>query len=259
MRPLPKESNGRKYFFYLNTFYNWQKTNYVSGNAKLLYYEILGLFNEAKWPESIQLDNYRLMLMVDTRTERVAIAARDKLVKLGFIKYRKGHKGSPNEYILAEYTPQKVSINDSVSVSESDSESVSVSVSQKCRHIKTLEEDLDKDNISPKSPQGESESFLRFWEAYPRKMNRPMAWRAWEQLCPAEGLTAVIMAAVQEQSQSAQWQQEAGRYIPSPEKWLRNRRWQEKLAPASRKGMAEKSYDIREIMELCQFNLPKNL
>ncbi len=31
-------------------------------------------------------------------------------------------------------------------------------------------------------------------------------------------------AAVQEQSQSAQWQQEAGRYIPSPEKWLRSLR-----------------------------------
>ncbi len=65
-------------------------------------------------------------------------------------------------------------------------------------------------------------------------------------------------AAVQEQSQSAQWQQEAGRYIPSPEKWLRNRRWQEKLAPAPREGMAKKSYDIREIMGLCEFNLPEN-
>lgn len=151
---MPKESEGL-YFRYLNTFHRWQKTNYMSGNAKLLYYEILGLFNEAKRPESIQLDNYRLMWMVDTRTERVAIAARDKLVECGFIKYKKGHKGSPNEYMLTKFALQKVSVNDSASVSESDSESVSISVSQKCRHIKTLEKDLDKDNIPTKSPKGE--------------------------------------------------------------------------------------------------------
>lgn len=156
---MPRETGGSRYFHCLNAFHNWQKTNYMSGNAKLLYYELLGLFNEARWPESVRLDNYRLMWMVDTRTEKVAIAARDKLVEHGFIRYKKGRKGRPNEYTLAEYTPEKASVYDSVSDSEKDSERVSASAGQRVRHIKTLDKDLkkdlEKDSIPPVSPKGD--------------------------------------------------------------------------------------------------------
>lgn len=116
---------------------------------------------------------------------------------------------------------------------------------------------IETKDISPHTPQGESESFLRFWEAYPRKMDRARAWSAWEQLCPDEGLTAVIMTAVQEQSQSAQWRQEAGRYIPSPEKWLKNCRWEDKLEPA--KPDMQRSYDIQELVKMSQFRVPEKM
>lgn len=115
----------------------------MPGNAKLLYFELLALFNEAYWPESLQVDNRRLMSLVDTGTERVAISARDKLVDAGFISYRKGKKGSPNTYHLLKYTPQKVSEFDS----KSDSVSGSESVGELCSHIKT--KDKDKDDILP--------------------------------------------------------------------------------------------------------------
>ena len=91
------------YLDLLNSFHQWQKSNYLPGNARLLYYSLLAIFNEARWPEQVQ---------IDTRTERVAIAARDSLVAAGLIEYSRGKKRSPNTYRL-KYTPQKVSENGS--------------------------------------------------------------------------------------------------------------------------------------------------
>lgn len=127
------------YLDLLNSFHQWQKSNYLPGNARLLYYGLLAVFNEARWPEQVQIDNFRLMSMLDTRTERVAIAARDSLVAAGLIEYSRGKKRSPNTYRL-KYTPQKVSENGSESGSVFDSETVStsssVSVSKTVSHIK---------------------------------------------------------------------------------------------------------------------------
>ena len=123
------------YLDLLNSFHQWQRSNYLPGNARLLYYSLLAIFNEARWPEQVQIDNFRLMSMLDTRTERVAIAARDSLVAAGLIEYSRGKKRSPNTYRL-KYTHQKVSESGSVFDSESDSISSSVSVLKTVSHIK---------------------------------------------------------------------------------------------------------------------------
>lgn len=146
------------YIDLLNSFHLWQKSNYLPGNARLLYYSLLAIFNEARWPEQVQIDNFRLMSMLDTRTERVAIAARDSLVAAGLIEYIKGKKRSPNTYRL-KYTPQKVSENDSESDSvfdsKSDSVSSSVSVPKTVSHIKkkTKDNSLVPPSVGTKKPK----------------------------------------------------------------------------------------------------------
>lgn len=54
------------YLDLLNSFHQWQKSNYLPGNARLLYYGLLAVFNEARWPEQVQIDNFRLMSMLET-------------------------------------------------------------------------------------------------------------------------------------------------------------------------------------------------
>ena len=125
------------YIGMLNAFWNYCKTHYVSGQTKLLFYGLLAVFNEANWPESVQLDNYRLMSLIDTKTERVATTARDKLVEIGMLKYGKGKKRSPSIYRLIDFTCQKVSESISESSGEIDSEMNSESSSKTVRHIKT--------------------------------------------------------------------------------------------------------------------------
>ena len=55
------------YLDLLNSFHQWQKSNYLPGNARLLYYGLLAVFNEARWPEQVQIDNFRLMSMLDMK------------------------------------------------------------------------------------------------------------------------------------------------------------------------------------------------
>lgn len=101
------------YIDILNDFDHWLRSNYLPGNSRLLFYSMLAVFNEAAWPESVQIDNFRLMGMIDVRTERAAISARDKLVEAGFIRYIKGKKRHPNIYYLEKYRVEKVSVSGS--------------------------------------------------------------------------------------------------------------------------------------------------
>lgn len=122
---------------------------------------------------------------------------------------------------------------------------------------KTKGKSKSNHSLPPISPQGDNESFRAFWEAYPRKINFGKAQKAWEKLEPNTELTDIILSAVQEQSSSAQWQQEEGRFIPSPDNWLTNHCWEDKPLPAEPKRT--RSYDLEEIERLSVFNLPDNL
>ena len=70
--------------------------------------------------------------------------------------------------------------------------------------------------------------FDEFWQAYPKKVKKPDAEKAWKQV---EGCkhVAEIIAAVQESKKSASWGKDGGQYIPYPASWLRGRRWEDEI------------------------------
>ena len=90
------------YIEYLNRFREHCKIHCVPAAARLLYYELLSLFNETGWPESVQIDNHRIMSMINTRAEKTAMSARADLVSAGFIHYEKGRKNAPGIYTLLD-------------------------------------------------------------------------------------------------------------------------------------------------------------
>jgi len=65
--------------------------------------------------------------------------------------------------------------------------------------------------------------FDRFWPAYPRKVAKAAAEKAWAN--HANGNIDAIMAALETAKQSAQWQKDGGQYIPHPATWLNGKRW----------------------------------
>lgn len=137
------------YIDYLNEFNQWLETNALPASSQLMFYKLLHVFNRAGWPEYVGVDNLRLMLMTDTKSEKTVIRARDKLVEAGFITYRKGKKGAPNQYVLCRKHCNNYSIFDSESASISDSESASISASISDSHIKK------KTKTKKPSPKGD--------------------------------------------------------------------------------------------------------
>lgn len=80
-----------------------------------------------------------------------------------------------------------------------------------------------------KGPSVQDIRFQQFWLVYPKKVGRLAALRVWGRLRPDEELHNRILAAVAKQAESVQWQRDNGAYIPNPETWLRQGRWDDEL------------------------------
>lgn len=75
--------------------------------------------------------------------------------------------------------------------------------------------------------------FVRFWERYPRKIDKADARKSWHNLQPDATLVRQILSALDTQRRCRQWQEDGGKYIPHPSTWLKKRRWEDELAPSA--------------------------
>lgn len=78
-----------------------------------------------------------------------------------------------------------------------------------------------------KRHQQQEEQFTRFWAAYPKKVGKQAARKAWDKLKPDEALIAQMLKALEWQRGTQSWQKDNGQYIPHPSTWLNNRRWED--------------------------------
>ena len=83
----------------------------------------------------------------------------------------------------------------------------------------------NQNNLSPsQSPGGRERDFEIFWQAYPRKVGKKAACRAYLRTAtPPER----ILQALERQRADPQWQREQGRFIPHPATWLNQGRWED--------------------------------
>ena len=75
-------------------------------------------------------------------------------------------------------------------------------------------------------------AFDRFWSAYPKKVGKEAARRSFSKVkAPVD----TLIAAVDAQKRSAQWQKDNGQYIPNPATWLNQGRWEDEVAAPGKK------------------------
>jgi len=72
------------------------------------------------------------------------------------------------------------------------------------------------------------DGFTAFWTAYPRKVAKKDAEKAWEKLAPSPPLQETIIDAIEQQMMTQQW---ADGFIPYPATWLRGARWEDEIRP----------------------------
>ena len=84
-----------------------------------------------------------------------------------------------------------------------------------------------------KSENSAREDFEKFWSAYPRKAGNKQ--KAFEAFKKAGVSLDILLAAIENQKQSAQWSKDNGQFIPHPTTWLNGKRWEDQLV-AERPG-----------------------
>ena len=81
---------------------------------------------------------------------------------------------------------------------------------------------------SAKSEGGYTEQFEIFWNLYPKKIGKGGAFAVWKQgKFEDKGYTHWIVKALEWQVNQQAWKNEKGKYVPNPETYLRNRRWED--------------------------------
>lgn len=91
----------------INSFRKYAYENYMSKDAVLLWYGLFGVNNDLHWQEWFKIDNLRLMGYAFIKREATLIKARQELIDMGLIKFKKGSKGHPSEYCLILFSEQQ--------------------------------------------------------------------------------------------------------------------------------------------------------
>ena len=96
------------------------------------------------------------------------------------------------------------------------------------------------------------DAFDEFWKAYPKKVGKKDAFRAFQKVPAAE--RPLLVPAVEMQKQSRQWQAEGGRFIPNPSTWINQGRWLDEGLDPAIKGRgtsktANEMYDFYDMLK----------
>ena len=81
----------------------------------------------------------------------------------------------------------------------------------------------------PRREAGDDTAFDAFWNAYPKKVAKPAALKAWKAAKLANGDCDAVMGALAAFRDSADWQKNNGQFIPHPATWLNGKRWLDKI------------------------------
>ena len=69
--------------------------------------------------------------------------------------------------------------------------------------------------------------FDTFWRIYPRKVGKGDARKSFEKINPDDNMLRSMIAAVEKNKTTVQWQKDNGQFIPHPATWLNQGRWED--------------------------------
>lgn len=116
----------------------------------------------------------------------------------------------------------------------------SVTQTETCGCHSIVEDSIGKNSKGKYSTgKSASDSFEKFWQAYPKKKNKLDAQKAFAKVkVPLD----TLLDAIERQKKSAQWQKEGGQYIPYPATWLNRGAWEDEVERQKNAIPDEKDY-----------------
>ena len=88
--------------------------------------------------------------------------------------------------------------------------------------------------------------FAKFWNAYPRKVDRKGSERAFLRIKNVGEVFPAIMDALEKQKRSDQWTKDGGAFIPHPKTWINGERWNDEF-PKEKRSDGD-TYDVDDFM-----------
>jgi len=89
--------------------------------------------------------------------------------------------------------------------------------------------------------------FADFWSAYPKKVAKAEAEKAFNKIKIDDTLLTTILTAVEKQKQTEAWQKDKGQFIPYPATWLNQHRWEDEVIITNKannfEGRPTENYD----------------
>ena len=165
-----------------------------------------------------------------------------QLEKVGYLIREQGHKENGtfggNIYVLQDFAPplSENTVNGENRQREKplSENTVNGENRQREKPLSAFPTQPNKDNnpvkiILPPIVPREDGAFDAFWAAYPRRVDKQKARRAWAKLKPDAALLETVLRALELQAASGQWTRDNGAYIPYPASWLNGRRWEDEL------------------------------
>lgn len=126
----------------------------------------------------------------------------------------------------------------------------------KCPRNPIQSESLSESNPNPAAAAKE-DLFERFWKAYPKKVGKGAALKAFEKSKVNADLIVVIEKSIEQQKKTDQWKKENGQFIPNPATWLNQKRWEDEPTVSVKTPKKETSYSMKDIEEDMKANLEK--
>lgn len=106
----------------------------------------------------------------------------------------------------------------------------------------------------PKKPKDQKQgkelkypdNFIKFWDMYPRKVNKQNAFKAWKKLKVNDVMFAKIINGLKRANDSPEWvkniKEQTLEFIPHASTWLNGRRWEDEIDPEGGPKKTESKY-----------------
>ena len=111
------------------------------------------------------------------------------------------------------------------------------------------ESESERENETRAREEAMARRFLRFWDAYPKKVAKADAVKAFRKLDPDDQLLEDMLAALERWKHSDQWTRDGTAFVPHPATWLNGERWKDEVPPPARpreKTVFAQQYDQRD-------------
>ena len=207
----------------------------ISPKEQALWRALMSIANSLGWPETFSVANLTLQSKA-VLSERDVTEARNRLAQRGLIEYKtRGGSKAPIYSIVkitdnpADNPADKTGDKPPTKSPDNPATNYGGNPADNPATLNRLEKIRQDKNNPPNPPRGYDALFDRFWSAYPKKVAKDTAKKAFAKHKPDEAMTGVMLAALEKHKRTDQWTRDGGQFIPNPATWLNQKRWEDEL------------------------------